>query len=52
MSSTDGEIKQRDRAIAENEEARKNVGAFRVSAFAIGIAFLIGIAAFGWVALH
>ena len=48
MSSTDHEIKQRDREIAQNEEVRKNVGAFRVSTWAVAMAVLIGIVVFGW----
>ena len=52
MSDTDKENKARDREIAENEADRQTTGDVRVSAWAIAVAVLIGLAAFGWVYLH
>ena len=52
MSDTDKENKARNREIAGNEAERQTTGDFRVSACAIAIAVLIGLAAFGWVLLH
>jgi uncharacterized protein HemX len=52
MSDTDKENKARNREIAENEAERQTTGDVRVSAWAIAVAVLIGLAAFGWVLLH
>jgi uncharacterized protein HemX len=47
-----GESKQRNREIAANESARQTVSAIRVSTWAIAVAVIIGLAAFGWVFVH
>ena len=52
MSDANGETKQRNREIAENESARQTTGDIRVSAWAIAIAVIIGLAAVGWVLIH
>jgi hypothetical protein len=39
--------KARNREIAANEEKRKDVGAVRVSSWAIGVAVVIGMIVFG-----
>ena len=52
MNDTDQENKKRNREIAENESARQTVSAIRVSTWAIAVAVIIALAAFGWVSLH
>ena len=52
MSDMGKENKARNREIAENEAKRQTTGDFRISAWAIAVAVLIGLAAFGWVLLH
>jgi hypothetical protein len=52
MSDMDNENKARNREIAENEADRQTASDFRVSGWAIAVAALIGLAAFGWVLLH
>jgi uncharacterized protein HemX len=47
-----GESKERNREIAANESARQTTSSIRVSVWAIAVAVIIGLAAFGWVALH
>jgi hypothetical protein len=47
-----GESKERNREIAANESARQTVSAVRVSTWAIVVAVIIGLAAFGWVLLN
>jgi uncharacterized protein HemX len=49
MSDTNEDDKARDRQIAENEATRQTVGDIRVSAWAIAVAVIIGLAAVGWV---
>lgn len=44
--------KARNREIARNESARQTTGDIRVSAWAIAVAVVIGLAAIGWVLLH
>jgi len=46
------ESKERNREIAANESARQTTSSIRVSVWAIAVAVIIGLAAFGWVALH
>ena len=50
MSNSDD--KQRNHEIAENEADRQTIGDIRVSAWAIAVAVLIGLAAIGWVLVH
>jgi uncharacterized protein HemX len=52
VSEPNGEIKQRNREIAENESARQTTGDIRVSVWAIAVAVIIGLAAVGWVLIH
>lgn len=52
MTDPTGESKQRNREIAANESARQTTSAIRVSTWAIAVAVIIGLAAFGWVFLH
>jgi uncharacterized protein HemX len=47
-----GESKERNREIAANESARQTVSAIRVSTWAIAVAVIIGLAAFGLVLVH
>jgi hypothetical protein len=47
-----GESRQRGREIARNENERQTIGDIRVSVWAIGVAVIIGLAAFGWVLLN
>ena len=49
MTDPTGESKERDREIAANESARQTVSAIRVSTWAIAVAVIIGLLAFGWV---
>jgi hypothetical protein len=52
MSDADKETKSRNREIAENEAERQTIGDIRVSAWAIAVAVVIGLAAVGWVLIH
>ena len=54
MSNSESENKQRDRKIAHNEANREAVSAVRVSSWAIGLAVIAGVIAFGivWAWLH
>ena len=52
MTDPTGESKQRNREIAANESARQTISAIRVSTWAIAVAVIIGLAAFGWVFLY
>ena len=52
MTDPTGESKERNRKIAANESARQTVSAIRVSGWAIAVAVIIALAAFGWVFLH
>jgi uncharacterized protein HemX len=47
-----GESKERNREIAANESVRQTTSAIRVSTWAIAVAVIIGLAAFGWVMVH
>jgi hypothetical protein len=49
MNDPKAEDKARNREIAENEADRQTVGDIRVSAWAIAVAVVIGLAAVGWV---
>jgi hypothetical protein len=44
--------KERNREIAANESTRQTVSSIRVSVWAIAVAVVIGLAAFGWVLLN
>ena len=46
------ETKARNREIARNESERQTVGDIRVSAWAVAVAVIIGLAALGWVLIH
>lgn len=48
MNEADEKSKLRDRKIAENESAMQATGDARVSVWAIALAVVIGLAAFGW----
>jgi hypothetical protein len=52
MSDADKETKLRNREIARNESERQTIGDIRVSAWAIAVAVIIGLAAVGWVLIH
>ncbi len=52
MNDADESRKARDREIAQNEGERKTVGDIRVSAWAIGFAVILGLAAIAWVKIH
>jgi uncharacterized protein HemX len=52
VSNQHEENKQRNREIAENESVRQTTGDIRVSVWAVAVAVIIGIAAFGWVLLN
>jgi hypothetical protein len=52
MNDAEKDTRQRNREIAQNEAERQTVGDFRVSAWAIAAAVIIGLAAVGWVLLH
>ena len=52
MNDLKAEDKARNREIAENEAERQTVGDIRVSAWAIAVAVVIGLAAVGWVLLN
>jgi hypothetical protein len=47
-----GESKERDREIAANESARQTTSSIRVSVWAVAVAVLIGLVAFGWVMMN
>jgi uncharacterized protein HemX len=47
-----GESKERDREIAANESARQTTSSIRVSVWAVAVALLIGLVAFGWVMMN
>ncbi len=52
MNDPNNDDKARNREIAENEAGRQKVGDIRVSAWAIAVAVVIGLAAVGWVLLN
>ncbi len=52
MSDADKETRLRNREIARNESVRQTVGDIRVSAWAIAVAVIVGLAAVGWVLIH
>ena len=48
MTDPTGESKERNREIARNESERQTIGDIRVSAWAVVVAVIIGLAALGW----
>ena len=52
MNEADEKSKLRNRKIAENESQMQATGDIRVSVWAIAVAVIIGLAAFGWVFLN
>jgi hypothetical protein len=52
MNETEKELKRRNRKIAENESERQTISAIRVSTWAIAVAVVLGLVAFGWVKFH
>jgi uncharacterized protein HemX len=52
MTDPTGESKERNREIAANESARQTTSSIRVSVWAIAVAVIIGLAAFGWVLVN
>jgi uncharacterized protein HemX len=52
MNNANEENKMRNREIAQNESKRQTTSAIRVSAWAIAVAVIIGLAAVGWVVMH
>jgi uncharacterized protein HemX len=52
VNETEENAKQRDREIARNESKEQTVGDIRVSAWAIAVAVIVGLAAVGWVLMH
>jgi uncharacterized protein HemX len=49
VSESSEKNKTRNREIAENESVRQTTGDIRISVWAIAVAVIIGLAAFGWV---
>jgi uncharacterized protein HemX len=52
VNDPEKEIKARNREIAENEAERQTTGDIRVSAWAIAVAVIIGLAVVGWVLIY
>jgi uncharacterized protein HemX len=52
VNDPEKEIKARNREIAENEAERQTTGDIRVSAWAIAVAVIIGLAVVVWVLIH
>ena len=52
MTDPTGESKERNREIAANESARQATSSIRVSTWAIAVAVVIGLLAFGWVMVN
>ncbi|MBR0951460.1 hypothetical protein [Bradyrhizobium canariense] len=53
MTNTSDANKERNREIAQNEEAKQVTGSIRVSTWAVAVAVMIGgiLFTFGWLAL-
>jgi uncharacterized protein HemX len=47
-----GESKERNREIAANESVRQTTSSIRVSVWAVAVAIVIGLIAFGWVMIN
>ena len=52
MTDPTGESKERNREIAANESARQTTSSIRVSVWAVAVAVVIGLIAFGWVMIN
>ena len=52
MTDPTGESKERNREIAANESARQTTSSIRVSVWAVAVAIVIGLIAFGWVMIN
>jgi uncharacterized protein HemX len=52
MNEAEEEDKARNHEIAGNEAERQTIGDIRLSTWAIAVAVIIGLAAFGWVLIH
>ena len=52
MTDPTGESKERNREIARMKATRQTVSSIRVSVWAIAVAVIIGLAAFGWVMVN
>ena len=52
MADPTGESKERNREIAANESARQTTSSVRVSVWAVAVAIVIGLIAFGWVMIN
>ena len=52
MTDPTGESQERNREIAANESARQATSSIRVSIWAVAVAIVIGLMAFGWVMLN
>jgi hypothetical protein len=52
VNEQESKTKERNREIARNESKEQTIGDIRVSAWAIAIAVIIGLAAVGWVLIH
>ena len=52
MTDADGESKEHNREVARNESVRQTIGDIRVSAWAIAVAVIVGLAAVAWVFIH
>jgi hypothetical protein len=52
MSEEEKQAKARNREIAQNESQRQTVSDIRVSAWAVAVAVIVGLAAVGWVLVH
>jgi hypothetical protein len=48
MNTSGNDNKERNREIARNEEARKTIGAVRVSIWALALAFVAAAIVWGW----
>ena len=52
MTDPTGESGERNREIAANESARQTTSSIRVSVWAVAVAIVIGLIAFGWVMIN
>ncbi|SHN79011.1 hypothetical protein [Bradyrhizobium erythrophlei] len=52
MTDPTGESRERNREIAANESVRQTTSSIRVSVWAVAVAIVIGLIAFGWVMIN